>query len=123
MKFTKLLCLVLALLMTVACFVACGGDGDDTTLPQAQGEEDETGRNAVKDTVPADLKFNGETVTFFVRDDSEMWKNEIDVEKTTNDTLFDSNHIGCHTYTAFTIGTKCIHQITTDLHIRLCRRL
>ena len=26
MKFTKLLCLVLALLMTVACFVACGGD-------------------------------------------------------------------------------------------------
>ena len=90
MKFTKIMCLVLALLMTIACFAACGGDGDDTTLPQAQGEEDETGRNAVKDTVPADLKFNGETVTFFVRDDSEMWKNEIDVEKTTNDTLFDS---------------------------------
>ena len=89
-NFTKLMCLILALLMTVACFAACGGDGDDTTLPQASGQEDETGRNAVKDTVPTDLKFNGETVTFFVRDDREMWKNEIDVEKTTNDTLFDS---------------------------------
>ncbi len=90
MKFTKLLCLVLALLMTVACFVACGGDGEDTTLPTASGEQDDTGRNSIKDTVPTDLKFSGETVTFFVRDDQEMWKNEIDVEKTTNNTLYDA---------------------------------
>ena len=90
-KFTKLMCLALALLMTVACFAACGGNGDDTTLPTASGvQDDETGRNAVKDTVPTDLKFDGETVTFFVRDDNEMWKNEIDVEKTTNDTLYDA---------------------------------
>ena len=87
---TKLLCLVLAVVMTLACFAACGG-GDETTLPQATGGEDnETGRNAVKDTVPTDLKFNGETMTFFVRDDQEMWKNEMDVEKTINDTLYDS---------------------------------
>ena len=90
MKFTKLMCLALALIMTVACFAACGGNGDDTTLPTASGVKDETGRNAVKDTVPTNLNFNGETVTFFVRDDNEMWKNEIDVEKTTNDTLFDA---------------------------------
>ena len=90
-KFTKLLCLALALLMTIACFAACGGDSDDTTLPVATGkDEDETGRNAVKDTVPTDLNFKGESVTFFVRNDSELWKNEIDVEKTTNDTLFDA---------------------------------
>ena len=89
MNFKKLICLALALLMTVACFVSCG-DSEETTLPQAQGKEEETGRNAVKDTVPTDLKFTGETVTFFVRDDNEMWKNEIDVDKTTNDTLFDA---------------------------------
>ena len=89
-KFTKLMCLVLAFLMTVACFAACG-DGEETTLPKSSGvNDDDTGRNAVKDTVPTDLKFNGETVTFFVRDDNELWKNEIDVEKTTNDTLFDA---------------------------------
>ena len=90
-KITKLMCLVLALLMTVACFAACGGNGDDTTLPQAGNvAEDETGRNAVKDTVPTNLKFNGETVTFFIRDDQELWKNEMDVEKTTNNTLYDA---------------------------------
>ena len=89
MKFTKLICLALALLMTVACFAACG-DSEETTLPKAQGQEEESGRNAVKDTVPTDLKFNGEAVTFFVRDDNEIWKNEIDVEKTINDTLVDA---------------------------------
>ena len=90
MRFTKIMCLILALLMTLACFAACGG-GEETTLPSATGkDEDETGRNAVKDTVPTDLNFKGETVTFFVRNDSDMWKNEMDVEKTTNDTLFDS---------------------------------
>lgn len=90
-KFTKLMCLALALLMALACFAACGGDGDDTTLPGAiGGEEDETGRNAEKDTVPTDLNFKGESVTFFVRNDRDLWKNEIDVEKTTNDTLYDA---------------------------------
>ena len=90
-KFTKLMCLVLALLMALACFAACGGNGDETTAPKASGTEDnETGRNAVKDTVPTDLNFKGESVTFFVRNDNDMWKNEIDVEKTTNDTLYDS---------------------------------
>ena len=90
-NFTKLMCLALALLMTLACFAACGGSGDDTTLPQATGgEDDDTGRNSVKDTVPTDLDFKGDSVTFFVRDDNDMWKNEMDVEKTTNDTLYDA---------------------------------
>ena len=89
-KFTRLMCLALALLMMLACFAACGGNGDDTTLPQASGEEDESGRNSVKDTVPTDLDFKGDAVTFFVRNDDDMWRNEMDVEKTTNDTLFDA---------------------------------
>ena len=90
MKFTKLLCLVLSLVMVIACFAACTG-GDETTLPKATGtDDDESGRNAVKDTVPTDLNFKGEKVTFFVRNDNDMWKNEMDVEKTINDTLYDA---------------------------------
>ena len=86
----KLLCLMLSLLMILACFAACG-NSDETTLPQSVGgDEDDTGRNAVKDTVPRDLNFKGESVTFFVRDDVDLWKNEMDVEKTTNDTLCDA---------------------------------
>lgn len=90
-NFTKLACLVIALLMMLACFAACGGNGDDTTLTTADsGKEDEDDRNSVKDTVPTDLSFKNQTVTFFVRNDTDLWKNEIDVEKTTNDTLYDS---------------------------------
>ena len=89
--FSKALCVALALMMVISCFAACGGNSNDTTLPKAnEGTNSEDGRNAVKDTVPTDLKFNGETVTFFVRDDNELWKNEIDVEKTTNNTLYDA---------------------------------
>lgn len=90
-KFTKLICLAVALLMVLACFAACGGSGDDTTLPKVNNtDDDDEGRNSVKDTVPTDLNFTGKTVTFFVRNDSELWKNEIDVEKTVNDTLYDA---------------------------------
>jgi hypothetical protein len=91
-KFAKFMSLALALIMIVACFAACGGDGDDTTLPPVgpSGSEDESGRDSVKDTVPEDLKFNGKTVTFFVRDDRDIFKNEMDVEKTTDDNLYDA---------------------------------
>lgn len=89
MRFTKILCLTIALIMVFATFAACG-DNAETTAPQVTNTESETGRDSVKDTVPADLNFDGETVTFFVRDDQELWKNEMDVEKTTNDTLYDA---------------------------------
>ena len=88
--FTKLVCLALALIM-FATLVSCGnGNGDDTTIPKESVVKNETGRDAVKDTVPEDLQFKGETVTFLVRDDNDLWKHEIDVENTTNDTLFDA---------------------------------
>ena len=89
-KLTSFICVVIAMLMVVACFASCG-NGAETTLPQATGkDEDNTGRNAVKDTVPTDLNFKGQTVTFFVRDDNDLTNNEMDVEKTTNNTLFDA---------------------------------
>jgi len=96
-NFTKLLCLVLSLLMIVACFAACGGDKTDSgnnpvTQPSDNNSdtaEDPSDRNSVKDTVPS-LNFKNDDLTFFVRNDNELWKNEMDVETTTTDTLFDA---------------------------------
>lgn len=83
----KLIALIMAVLFLLA---GCGGPADDTTAPKAEGVEDDGGRNSVKDTVPADLRFNGETVTFFVRSDNDLTNNEMDVDKTTNNTLSDA---------------------------------
>ena len=85
----KILCLVLSFLMLVACVAACG-DSEETTLPKAEGTENESGRNEIKDSLPADLKFNGEKMVFFVRNQTEVYKNEMDVDKTTNNTLNDA---------------------------------
>lgn len=89
-KSVKFLSCILAIMTLLLCFAACGGNGDETTAPSNVEEETETGRDSIKDTVPTDLNFGGEDVTFFVRDNLELWKNEMDVEKTTNDTLYDA---------------------------------
>ena len=44
MKFSKLLCLVLALVMTLACFAACGGNSDDTTVPKTNTDAEDAVR-------------------------------------------------------------------------------
>ena len=88
-KNLRSICLAMALVLIAAMFYSCGNSGD-TTATQESISQDETGRNSIKDTVPLDLKFKGEIITFFVRDDQELWKHEIDVEKTTNDTLYDA---------------------------------
>ena len=87
----KFLCLMLSLLMLIACFASRGNGDDETTLSASDvGTEDEAGRDAVKDNVPTDLNFKGESVTFFVRDDRVLTAVEMDVENTTNDTLNDA---------------------------------
>ena len=90
MKSVKIICFMLAMLMLFICLAACNSKNngsEDTTNVTASYDSE---RDTVKDTVPTDLNFKGESVTFFVRDDDEIWKNEMDVEKTTNDTLFDA---------------------------------
>ena len=90
MKSIKIVCSILALLMLFISFAACNSKNngfEDTTNITASYDSE---RDTVKDTVPTDLDFKGKSVTFFVRDDDEIWKNEMDVEKTTNDTLFDA---------------------------------
>ena len=101
--FTKILALILACLLLVTGLVACGGEADTETKPQGtETKAPETSgseggrydasfdRSTVKDDIPADLKFEGETVTFFVRDDDELWKYEMDVDEILNDTLYDA---------------------------------
>ena len=90
-NFAKIATLILALLMVISCFVACGGNTDETTeKPSSNKNVDEYGRDYVADSIPADLRFDGETVTFFTRSDNEYWKIEMDTEATTNDTVNDA---------------------------------
>ena len=104
MKSVKILSLVLALVILVACFAACGGPSDVTkppvdTKPQVNTPvdggslTDTANRDAVKDNVPEGLDFSSQsdnTVTFFTRDNQDTFKYEMDAEKTVNDTLIDA---------------------------------
>ena len=102
MNFTKILALLLSCLILVSCCVACGNNTDtqstdkskpSTDAPYVSGNDryDESfDRNSVADTVPSDLKFNGETVTFFTRNDLEHWMYEMDVDTIMNNTLYDA---------------------------------
>ena len=95
--FTKLLALALACLLLVGGLVACGGDTDtetkapaNETTDNAQSGTDGDENAYVDDSVPKDLRFDDQTVTFLVRNNKEMWQYEMDVDTIMNDTLFDS---------------------------------
>lgn len=97
--FAKILALILACLLLITMFVACGGEteteskdvGKETNAPSVTpGGETETDPRNVADDVPDDLRFDGETVTFFTRNDLEHWKYEMDVDEIMNDTLYDA---------------------------------
>ena len=93
--FVKLLALILACLMLVAAFAACGGDPVETkdnkeTDPSGDTDKETGDESDVKDDVPTSLTFDGETVTFFVRNNHDLWKYEMDVDTIMNDTLFDA---------------------------------
>ena len=90
-KRTRLITLTLAILTVTSCFAACGNKSDETTEKAISNSNlDEYGRDYIADSVPQDLRFDGETVTFFTRNDTEYWKIEMDAESTTNDTLNDA---------------------------------
>ena len=94
-RITKYLSLVLAILMLVSALVACGGETEtketETKKPENNTETTEIGGTAyVEDDIPDDLRFDGETVTFFTRDDNETWLYEMDVDTLMDDTLYDA---------------------------------
>ena len=69
MKLTRILSLFLVLLMLLSTFVACGNDPAETTGKPGgtSGNKGDDSREELKDTVPTDLRYDGEAVNFLVR--------------------------------------------------------
>ena len=93
-KTLKLISLLLSLLFVVTAFAACGGNPAETTAPSSESKkpQETDPRLAVEDNVPKNLKYNDETVTFFSREDHDIYKYEIACEELLNNTLFDAIH-------------------------------
>ena len=91
MKIIRLLSFLLMFLMLVSAFVACGDTPAETTKDNKKPAAD-NGRGQVEDSVPLDLYYGGETVTFFVRSDHDLFKYELACEKLLNDPLYDAIH-------------------------------
>ena len=91
-QFFKISAFILALITVITCFAACGGTSDDTTVPKQTelNGTDKYGREYIEDSIPDDLRFDGETVTFFTRSDGDYWAIEMDTESTINDTVNDT---------------------------------
>lgn len=94
----RLLALALAILMVVACFAACGDETPDTQKPVDDGKkptEEETGRGAIDDGIPESLNFASDkenTVTFFVRNNDQLFEYEAASEELLNNALYDAIH-------------------------------
>ena len=101
----KLFLLMLAMLLIVSSLASCGGQVETETETQppkgtetVSYETESSGdrydssfdRTSVKDDIPSDLRFDGETVTFFIRDNVEHWKYEMDSDVLLDDTLYDA---------------------------------
>ncbi len=94
-NFMRILTLALALLMLVGCFAACDGEPAGTTerpSDSTQKESEEDPRKAVKDTVPTNLNLKDDTVTFFTRNDSDIYTYELACEELLNNTVYDAVH-------------------------------
>ena len=80
--------------MLLSVFVACGDTPAETTAkpntPSSNKGDDH--RQQVEDTVPLDLNYAGETVTFLIRDNKEKYKYELACDELLNDTLYDAIH-------------------------------
>ncbi|MBO4979366.1 MAG: hypothetical protein J6D16_03055, partial [Clostridia bacterium] len=94
MKTVKAFSLLLAFLMLISVFAACGNTPAETTgRPGGSSAGDfDDDRLEIEDTVPTDLNYAGETVTFLTRDNKEKYKYELACEELLNDTLYDAIH-------------------------------
>ena len=93
MKTARILSLFLALLMVLSMFAACGDTPEETTAKQggSSTSNSDDPRQQIKDTVPTDLYYNGETITFLVRE-GDMATYEIACEQLLNDPVYDAIH-------------------------------
>lgn len=91
MKKARILSLFLALLMLLSVFTACGDTPDESSAEETKKPVNaENDRDQVEDNVP-ELNYNGEMVTFLVRD-GETTSYEIACENLMNDPLLDAIH-------------------------------
>ncbi len=91
MKAVRIFSFFLVILMMVSAFAACGNTPQDTT-GKSQNTKPENENGEVQDTVPTDLDYTGETVTFLVRDNNDKYKYELACEDLLNDSLYDAVH-------------------------------
>jgi hypothetical protein len=79
--------------MLLSVLISCGESPDTTADPSAETSVlSENAREKEEDTVPKDLKFEGETFTFLVRNDREIYEYEISCEELLNQPLYDAIH-------------------------------
>jgi hypothetical protein len=80
--------------MIIGCLSACGGNtnAEDTTSGNqyTDSKTDKYGREYIEDSIPDDLRFDGEKVTFFTRSDDAYHAIEMDTDATINDTVNDA---------------------------------
>lgn len=97
----KVLAALMAVLMLASCFVACGTpeveseteSATETVMVTETEKETEDPRQSVKDGIPEGTSFSGQAdniVTFFTRDDRDLWKYEMDSDEIRDDTLYDA---------------------------------
>ena len=88
----RLLAMLLAALMLTPAMTACGGgEGTETTADPADtaAEETQPEETEIRDDLPADLKFTGETFTILSREDLQ-WENEMITPELSGDIVNDA---------------------------------
>ncbi len=117
--------LFLAILIVLPTLIACGAENNaadtttaaTTTAPAADTttaatEETTTEGYAIRDNLPEDLKFNGETISIISRGRS--WcKDEVSVESLTGDVINDAIY-NRNAAVQDRLGVKIVNYLTTD---------
>ena len=89
MKITRSLSLLLALLMLVGTLTACG-NANEPTDTQADGTLSEEEDTSLKDNLPDNLNYNGDTITFISQYVQGVTSGEISVPELNSDPINDS---------------------------------
>ncbi len=87
--------LILVTVFMIGSLVACGGNPDDTKPKDTTAPSTPVDEDPILDSVPTDLRYDGETVTFFTRNSEgnvELFDYEICCEELMNDALYDAIH-------------------------------
>ena len=92
MRVKRIFSLFLAILMLLL-MVSCGEQSVETTDGEGEQPSSEGNwRDEIRDSLPSDLKYEGETVTFLVRNNAPIYQYEISCEELLNEPLYDAIH-------------------------------